>query len=88
MVAVEQASIQKNCGIQFQRNTGATEGAVAPIVAVEPPPVSRQASAPQRSKEKQTRPAATAAPAVPAPVIVAEPPPALSEADRAMSQRN
>jgi hypothetical protein len=89
MVAVEQASIQKNCGIQFQRNTGATEGAVAPIVAVEPPPVSRQASAPQRSKEKQTRPAAAAAPVATAPVIVVEPPPpTLSEADRAMSQRN
>lgn len=89
MVAVEHASIQKNCGIQFQRNAGATEGAIAPIVAIEPPPVSKPASAPQRPKAKQARPAAAAAPAAPASMIIAEPPPPiLSEADRAMSQRN
>jgi hypothetical protein len=94
MVAVEQASIQKNCGIQFQRSAG--DGAVAPIapvVAIEPSPVTKQASTPQRSssKAKQARPvaAATAVPVAPSPVIVAEPPPpTISDADRAMSQRN
>lgn len=87
MVAVEQASIQRNCGIQFQRSTDGAQGAIAPVVAVEPPPVSKQVSAPQRAKGKQGRPAAPAA--TPAPVLVAEPPPpTLSEADRAMSQRN
>jgi hypothetical protein len=86
MVAVEQASIQKNCGIQFQRNAAGAEGAIAPVVAIAPPPVSKQASAPQRIKGKHARPAAATAPA---PVIVAEPSaPILSEADRAMSQRN
>ena len=88
MVAVEHASIQKNCGIQFQRNAAGAEGAMAPVVAVEPPPVSKQASAPQRAKGKQTHPTAATAPAA-APVIVAEPAsPTVSEADRAMSQRN
>ena len=92
MVAIEQASIQKRCGISFQR---AADGAAPPPTYVEaapppqpaPPTSSRQAKGATKST-KQTRspPPQAAHVVVQAP---ADPPePQLSEADRAMNSRN
>jgi hypothetical protein len=95
MLAIEQASIQKQCGISFQR---AAEGAgpapayvQAPPPPAAPPPVTRQAKGVANSKtSKQARGAPP--PPTDAPAITSAPPappePQLSEADRAMNSRN
>lgn len=87
MTAIEQASIQKNCGIAFQRNASADGAAQATAIQVQPPP-----PAPPPAKQASRGKGKQAAPPPPPPqqtIIVAEPPPpALSEADRMMNSRN
>lgn len=91
MVAIEQASIARNCGIGFQRST--ETGAAQPVYAQPvPPPATapvqtKQVSAPKGAKGKQIAAPPQAAP--PQTVIISEPPaPTLSEADRTMNGRN
>ena len=91
MVAIEQASIQRQCAISFQRNADAT--AVAPAYTqAAPPPQSaptagRPAKGSVKSKQARTPPVQSAPVAVP--VVLAEPPePQLSDRDRAMTSRN
>ena len=87
MTAIEQASIQKNCTISFQRGATADGVPQTTITQTQPPqspPSARQTGG--RVKGKQAAPP-------PAPqqttVIVAEPPaPAMNEADRIMNSRN
>lgn len=88
MVAIEQASIQKNCAISFQRTAEGGVGGGVQQAQLLPPPATatRQTSAQKRAQTKQ--PAVTAPP-VQQTVIVAEPPPPqLSEADRIANSRN
>jgi hypothetical protein len=87
MVAIEQASIQRNCGISFQRSAEAGGGAPPYVQPMPPPaPPSASAHANTRSKTKQTPP-----PPLP-PIVQALPPeppgPATSERDGAMNSRN
>jgi hypothetical protein len=97
MVAIEQASVQKNCGIRFQRTAAAgdpasAQGAAPPVVYAEPPPPpasagrSKQASA-AKSKAGQVRTQQPAPASVVAPAPV-EMEPVISEADRTMNSRN
>lgn len=87
MVAIEQASIQKNCGISFQRTDN---NAPAPgYVQVQPPPA--PPPVPARTKSKQVQAAPAPAAAQPAQTVIAAPAPpdpTLSEADQAMARRN
>ena len=89
MVAIEQASIQKQCAISFQRTAvaGADPAAGPQFVQAAPPPApSKQASAPRSKNKQSSQPVAAPPPAV---VTIAAPPePTLSEADRAMNSRN
>lgn len=88
MTAIEQASIQKNCTISFQRSVsadGTPQTAVTQTQPPQSPPRAKQGS--ERAKGKQAAP--PPAPPQPTTVIVAEPPPpAMSEADRMMNSRN
>jgi outer membrane murein-binding lipoprotein Lpp len=92
MVAIEQASIQKQCGISFQRQAAAAAGPayVQQSPPPAPPPVTtRQAKGGANAKTKQARPAASQPVAAATPAAPPEPPePQLSEADRAMNSRN
>lgn len=86
MVAIEQASIQKNCAISFQRNA---EAGGPTVTQMQPPPA---ATAPSKQVVPRAKGKQISAP-VPQPqqttVVVAEPPaPALSESDRTMNNRN
>jgi len=89
MVAIEQASIQKNCAISFQRTAeGAPAAGYSQAPPPAPPPVqTKQTSAKQKANAKQTAP-----PPAPPPAqayVAPEPPtPTLSESDRAAMQRN
>ncbi|MEJ0076005.1 MAG: hypothetical protein WDO17_11255 [Alphaproteobacteria bacterium] len=86
MVAIEQASIQKNCAISFQR-TAETGGPV--VTQVQAPPPAVAASSKQTASVKRAQAKQLPAPAAQTTVIVAEPPtPTLSESDRTMMQRN
>jgi hypothetical protein len=89
MVAIEQASIQKNCTIAFQR----TAETGAPVVTqMQPPPAppvaasGKQTSSARRAATKQNLSQPQQQQTT---IIVAEPAaPALSETDRTMMQRN
>ena len=87
MVAIEHASIQKNCAISFQRTAeGSVSGAVQQVQAPPAAPAVKQTGAQKRAQPKQASPAP---PPVQQTVIVAEPPaPQLSESDRALNSRN
>ena len=88
MVAIEQASIHKNCAISFQRTAeGSVSGAVQQVQAPPPAaPAAKQTGAQKRAQPKQASPAP---PPVQQTVIVAEPPaPQLSEFDRTLNSRN
>ena len=73
MVAIEQASIQKNCAISFQRTAeGSVSGAVQQVQAPPPAaPAAKQTGAQKRAQPKQASPAP---PPMQQTVIVAEPP--------------
>jgi hypothetical protein len=84
MAAIEQASIQRNCGITFQR--GAETGVTAPVYAPPPPVAAAPPSSKRTAPKQQARPVP---PVVAAPsTVVAEPEPTLSEADRNALKRN
>jgi hypothetical protein len=84
MQAIEQALIQKNCTITFQRNASADGTPPATITPVQPPPPQSKQTI-GRSKGKQ----AASPPPPPQTVIITEPPPpTISEADRMMNSRN
>jgi hypothetical protein len=86
MVAIEQASIQKNCAIAFQR-TADTGAAVVTQVQPQPAPVAPSTKQASGTKRAQAKPLPAAPPQTT--IIVAEPPPpTLSESDRTMMQRN
>jgi outer membrane murein-binding lipoprotein Lpp len=95
MVAIEHASIQKQCGISFQRTAEGAGPAPAYVQAAPPPavppPITKQAKGVASSKAaKQTRNAPPPPPVAPAISYApsAPPEPQLSEADRAMNSRN
>jgi hypothetical protein len=89
MVAIEQASIQKNCAISFQRTAeGSVSGGVQQQMPTAPPPApaAKQTSAQKRTQSKQPT---SSPPPMQQTVIVAEPPaPQLTEVDRTMNSRN
>lgn len=95
MVAIEQASIQKRCGITFQRTASAGEPTTAYAVQ-QAPPEPPPASAPARSRQSNTprtkNPASRTPTPPPAPapqtVVIEPPPPTLSEGDQTMMRRN
>ncbi len=89
MVAIEQAALQKNCGIQFQRTATAGEPAAVQVVtapAAAPPPPSKGKKV-AAAKGGQARAPQAAPPPVVAPAPV-EMEPTLSDADRTMNSRN
>jgi hypothetical protein len=91
MVAVEQAAIQKNCGINFQRTaeggTQAVQSYIPPQPQAPPPVSARPQKGSPKSKQAQAAPRPTSAPAM-LPTTPEPAEPQLSEADRAMNNRN
>lgn len=88
MVAVEQASIQKQCAINFQRTA---EGGTQAIYSPPPPPPPTPPRVQRGSPKAKQPPQAARQQLAPVmmPVTSAEPPePQLSERDRAMGARN
>jgi outer membrane murein-binding lipoprotein Lpp len=87
MVAIEQASIHKQCAISFQRSAEA--GTVTPTYTQPAaPPAARPAKGSHKSNQARTAAPIQSAPVV-MPLAPAEPPePQLSERDRSMGSRN